>query len=262
MLNEWPLILFTTLGQTGAGLALFAGLQSLTATDDEALAVKPGLQFLLAALLMGAGFGFAAMHLGSPGRMFNSMAQLGSSALSQEGLAGMLTAILCGVAGVSGLKGRVNKALAGTAAVACLVFVYTMARIYASMTTVPTWSTPLTPVSFFGAALFAGGALFGATAKADIPGLPMATLGMILGGLMLLVSIPLQAQSALELVNEPAVLNCLGACSAVLLGLALAGGMLGNARPRVRIPAFLLGLGGVLLARTLFYGLHTTLIMH
>ena len=262
MLSEWPLILFTTLGQTGAGLALFAGIHTLCGGEDDGLALKPGLQFLLAALIMGLGFGFAALHLGSPDRMFNSMARLGSSALSQEGLAGMLAAGLCAVAGISGLKGRVNTGLAGGALGLCLVFVFTMARIYASMDTVPTWNTPVTHVSFFGAAIFTGAALSGLLGKSQGPARGSVILGVVWGGILLLAVLPLQAQSAVGWVNELGAINCLAACSGAAIVLGVAGGVLGQYRSRVRLSAFALAWVGVLLARTLFYGLHTTLIMH
>ncbi|MCG8533208.1 MAG: dimethyl sulfoxide reductase anchor subunit, partial [Desulfovibrionales bacterium] len=250
--------LFTTLGQTGAGLALFAGLHALAAGEDSPL--KPGRYLLLAALLMGAGFGFAALHLGSPDRMFNSMARLGSSALSQEGLAGMLAAVSCFVAGISGVRGRVNPALAGVAMALSLFFVFTMGRVYTSMATVPTWSSSATHVSFFGAALFAGASLFMTLGKSRVR--PPVIWGLILGAALLVSVLPIQLQSAVGRVDSLGPLNCLAACSGICIALGLGGGIWGGQRPALGPAALGLTLVGILLGRTLFYGLHTTLIMY
>ena len=262
MLAEWPLVLFTTLGQAGAGLAVFAALHGFMAAQDDTLSLKPGFIFILSALLMAAGFGFATLHLGSPDRIFNAMAQLGSSPLSQEGLVGMLALGAAFAAGVSGLKGRVVTPLAGISLVLALAFVFTMGRIYAAMTTVPTWSNWMTYASFYGSAIFLGGALFSGLGKGSTPAGVAGAGGVVLGGILILVTLPMQVALATRYLADLGSVKDLAAWGLCFTALGLGLSCIGLVKSRLRIPAVLVGLAGVLLARAVFYGIHITLILH
>ncbi len=70
--HEWPLVLFTVLGQCVAGGLIVTGLGWMaTSGDQRTQASIVRSQFLLW-IVMGIGFIASMMHLGSPLRAFNS----------------------------------------------------------------------------------------------------------------------------------------------------------------------------------------------
>ena len=87
--HEWPLVLFTVLGQCVVGATIVSGLAGWRwgPTGSPAAA---GAQYVFIWLLMGIGFLASVMHLGSPLRAFNSLNRIGASALSNEIASGAL----------------------------------------------------------------------------------------------------------------------------------------------------------------------------
>lgn len=88
--HEWPLVLFTVLGQTVVGALIVSGLGWMAVKDDAAARqrIVRGMFFLW--LVMGVAFLASVMHLGSPLRAFNSLNRVGASGLSNEIAAGSL----------------------------------------------------------------------------------------------------------------------------------------------------------------------------
>lgn len=88
--HEWPLVLFTVLGQCVVGATLVSGLGWLSLTNQREAQQRLVRSMFFIWLLMGIGFLASVMHLGSPLRAFNSLNRVGPSALSNEIASGAL----------------------------------------------------------------------------------------------------------------------------------------------------------------------------
>ena len=87
--HEWPLVIFTVLGQCVVGALIVSGIGWFAAKNDaDRQHIIRGMFFLW--LLMGIGFIASVMHLGSPLRAFNSLNRIGASGLSNEIAAGSI----------------------------------------------------------------------------------------------------------------------------------------------------------------------------
>lgn len=87
--HEWPLVIFTVLGQCVVGALIVSGIGWFAAKNDaDRQRIVRGMFFLW--LLMGVGFIASVMHLGSPLRAFNSLNRIGASGLSNEIAAGSI----------------------------------------------------------------------------------------------------------------------------------------------------------------------------
>ena len=87
--HEWPLVIFTVLGQCVVGALIVSGIGWFAAKNDaDRQRIVRGMFFLW--LLMGIGFIASVMHLGSPLRAFNSLNRIGDSGLSNEIAAGSI----------------------------------------------------------------------------------------------------------------------------------------------------------------------------
>ena len=82
--HEWPLVLFTVLGQCVVGATIVSGLGWLALGDQREARRRLVRNMFFIWLLMGIGFLASVMHLGSPLRAFNSLNRIGASALSNE----------------------------------------------------------------------------------------------------------------------------------------------------------------------------------
>ena len=81
--HEWPLVIFTVLGQCVVGALIVSGIGWFAAKNNaDRQHIIRGMFFLW--LLMGIGFIASVMHLGSPLRAFNSLNRIGASGLSNE----------------------------------------------------------------------------------------------------------------------------------------------------------------------------------
>ena len=74
--HEWPLVLFTVLGQSVAGAIIVSGLGwlSLNNNSEARQRLVRGMFFIW--LIMGIGFLASIIHLGSPLRAFNDDVQV------------------------------------------------------------------------------------------------------------------------------------------------------------------------------------------
>lgn len=163
-LSEWPLIIFTVLGQCVAGGYIVMSYALLAHSEGQQQRQRIVLAMLGLWILMGLGFIASIIHLGSPFRAFNSLNRVGSSALSNEIASGSLFFV---AGGLWWLLTMVNKLPVVASRVWMIitmvlgvVFVWMMSRVYNSIDTVPTWNTNWTTANFFLTALI-GGPLLG-----------------------------------------------------------------------------------------------------
>ncbi|WP_437614621.1 DmsC/YnfH family molybdoenzyme membrane anchor subunit [Erwinia sp. V71] len=245
--HEWPLILFTVLGQCVVGGVGVTGLA----------------------------FVASILHLGSPLRAFNSLNRLGHSALSNEIAAGSLFFALGGLWWLLSVLGKMPQQLGRVwmiiTLLAGLLFVFAMTRVY-QIETVPTWHNSYTTLSFFFTVLL-GGPLLGILllqlaryplqsnrlAQISVMAL-LLTLAVILLQSSELASIHNSEQQATALIPHYALLQI---CRVALLVAGLGCWLCPLLRRRpLAIPAltagFVLVVAGEVIGRALFYGLHMT----
>lgn len=131
--HEWPLVLFTVLGQCVAGALIVSGCGWLTAKDELAKQRIVRSMFFLW-LVMDIAFLASVMHLGSPLRAFNSLNKIGASALSNEIASGSLFFAVGGLWWLVAFLGKMPAALGKIwlllSMLLGLVFVFAMTNVY------------------------------------------------------------------------------------------------------------------------------------
>ncbi|MGS3696748.1 dimethyl sulfoxide reductase anchor subunit family protein [Citrobacter freundii] len=156
--HEWPLVLFTVLGQCVAGALIVSGYGWLTAKDELVKQRIVRSMFFLW-LVMGIAFLASVMHSGSPLRAFNSLNRIGASALSNEIASGSLFFAVGGlwwlVAFLGKMPATLGKIWLLLSMLLGLVFVYAMTNVY-QIDTVPTWYNGYTTLAFFMTMLLSG----------------------------------------------------------------------------------------------------------
>ncbi|HCA5735652.1 TPA: dimethyl sulfoxide reductase anchor subunit family protein [Citrobacter freundii] len=156
--HEWPLVLFTVLGQCVAGALIVSGYGRLT-TKDDAVKQRIVRSMFFLWLVMGIAFLASVMHLGSPLRAFNSLNRIGASALSNEIASGSLFFAVGGlwwlVAFLGKMPATLGKIWLLLSMLLGLVFVYAMTNVY-QIDTVPTWYNGYTTLAFFMTMLLSG----------------------------------------------------------------------------------------------------------
>ena len=193
MAPAWSMIFFTTLAGTGQGLLL-----ALVGVDWAArlgLLAQPGRAFHLAGAagvlaLCGAGLVAATFHLGHPLRAWRAVMMWRTSWLSREVI--VLPAFMVVVAlwgGLQWLGGAPSMAIAAVASVLALLLFICTGMIYAAVTVIREWASPLTPLCFgllgIASGLLLAAALAGYTATALAPALAWgALLALGLAGLV------------------------------------------------------------------------------
>lgn len=150
--HEWPLVLFTVLGQSVAGAIIVSGLGWLSLNNNSEARQRVVRCMFFIWLVMGIGFLASIVHLGSPLRAFNSLNRIGASALSNEIASGALFFAVGGFWWLVTIVGKMPKVLAKawlllTMLLGCL-FVLEMTMVY-QIDTVPTWYNAYTTVAFF-----------------------------------------------------------------------------------------------------------------
>ena len=156
--HEWPLVLFTVLGQCVAGALIVSGYGWLT-TKDDAVKQRIVRSMFFLWLVMGIAFLASVMHLGSPLRAFNSLNRIGASALSNEIASGSLFFAVGGLWWLVAFLGKMPAALGKIwlllSMLLGLVFVFAMTNVY-QIDTVPTWYNGYTTLAFFMTMLLSG----------------------------------------------------------------------------------------------------------
>ncbi|QJT80581.1 dimethyl sulfoxide reductase anchor subunit family protein [Kosakonia sp. MUSA4] len=162
--HEWPLVLFTVLGQCVAGGLIVSGIVWMNANDDRIGQVRIVRSQVLLWVLMGIGFIASMMHLGSPLRAFNSLNRVGASALSNEIAAGSLFFAVGGfwwlVSWLGKMPASLSRIWLAISMLLGVLFVWAMTRVY-QIDTVPTWHNGYTTAAFF-LTMLVGGPLLAA----------------------------------------------------------------------------------------------------
>ncbi|EOV0997166.1 DmsC/YnfH family molybdoenzyme membrane anchor subunit [Edwardsiella piscicida] len=271
--HEWPLMIFTVLGQSVAGafIVMAAVLLRGRLEADRALRVQGRMFFLW--LLLGIAFVASVLHLGSPLRALNSLNRIGVSGLSNEILCGSLFFAAGGLYWLLAVLGKMPVALGRlwlmlTMALA-LLFVWAMSQVY-QINTVPTWYSGYTTLSFF-VTMLIGGPLLGylllRSVEMDSASLRLlscfaALVGVVAAGMQGsgLATIHSAVQQAYALVPDFAGLLALRSVLLALgLGCWLCPLLRGKAPSLTTLTlALILVLAGELVGRGVFYGLHMT----
>ncbi|HEY1847368.1 MAG TPA: dimethyl sulfoxide reductase anchor subunit family protein [Buttiauxella sp.] len=277
--HEWPLMIFTVLGQCVAGGFIVMALALMLGVKDREQKKRVEWSMIVLWVLMGIGFIASIMHLGSPLRAFNSLNRIGDSALSNEIASG---SVFFAVGGFWWLITVLGKMPAGLGRlwmmltmVLGVVFVWMMCRVYL-IDTVPTWFSAYTPLGFF-LTMFIGGPLLGCLLLrfAGVTGwgmriLPVITLVALLVSTIVVLLQGMALATIHSSIQQAAVLipqyGSLMAWRIVLLAIALACWIvpqLKGRQPNVGMLtlAFILVFAGELIGRGVFYGLHMTVGM-
>lgn len=277
--HEWPLMIFTVLGQCVAGGFIVMALALLNGVDDRAQQKRVQWAMIVLWVLMGIGFIASILHLGSPLRAFNSLNRIGASALSNEIASGSVFFAVGGFWWLITVMGKMPAALGKLWMILTMVlgvfFVWMMCRVYL-IDTVPTWYSVYTPLSFF-LTMFIGGPLLGylLLRTAGVTGwgmrlLPVITLaGLIVSTVVVLLqgmelaTIQSSIQQASALIPQYGTLMSWRLALLVVALVCWIVPQLKGRQPNVGLLtlAFVLVVAGELIGRGVFYGLHMTVGM-
>lgn len=276
--HEWPLVLFTVLGQCVVGAVIVMGLAWNSASNNSELQQKMVRSMFFIWVLMGIAFLASVMHLGSPLRAFNSLNRVGQSALSNEIASGSVFFAVGGfwwlIAVLKKMPLAIGRVWLAATMVLGLVFVWAMTRVY-QIDTVPTWHNSYTTLSFFTTVVL-GGPLLGTLllravdysfhpiklAALSVLALFVAVAIIVLQGSEL-SAIQSSVQHASALVPDYASLQV---WRIVLLALGLGCWicpLLRRVQPKTPglLIGFILIVVGECIGRGIFYGLHMTVGM-
>ena len=277
--HEWPLMVFTVLGQCVAGGFIVMALALMTGISERTQQKRVHWAMIVLWVLMGIGFIASVLHLGSPLRAFNSLNRIGESALSNEIASGSVFFAVGGFWWLVTVLGKMPQALGKIWMVLTMIlgvfFVWMMCRVYL-IDTVPTWYSAYTPLSFF-LTMFIGGPLLGylLLRVAGVTGWGMRVLPAIslLAVLASSVVVMLQGMELATIQSSIAQASALVPQFGALMSwrlLVLAAALVcwivpqlkgGQASPAVLAFAFVLVIAGELIGRGVFYGLHMTVGM-
>lgn len=157
--HEWPLVLFTVLGQCVVGAVIVMSYAWNQASNNSELQHKMLRPMFFIWLLMGIAFIASVMHLGSPLRAFNSLNRIGESALSNEIASGSVFFAAGGfwwlISILKKMPAAIGKIWLVITVLLGVFFVTAMTRVY-QIDTVPTWHNGYTTLSFFLTVLLTG----------------------------------------------------------------------------------------------------------
>ncbi|WP_145514214.1 dimethyl sulfoxide reductase anchor subunit family protein [Yersinia massiliensis] len=277
--HEWPLMVFTVLGQCVVGGFIVLGLALILGDLNRGQQQRLHRSMFVLWVLMALAFIASTLHLGSPMRAFNSLSQVGESALSNEIAAGSAFFAVAGIYWLLAVFGKMPVVLGKIwlviAMILGVVFVYAMCRVY-SIDTVPTWDNLYTPLGFALTTLIIGPMLgYLLLQWSGIHGYMMQQLPLIsvLAVIISIASVIMQAaslpliyssvQQASELIP---LYGTLMVWRLVLLVLGLGCWICPLIRGRAPMTlgmvfAVLLMIAGELIGRGVFYGLHMTVGM-
>lgn len=276
--HEWPLMVFTVLGQCVVGAFIVLAIALLTRRSaEEYRRIHLSMFFLW--VLMAVAFIASVLHLGSPLRAFNSLNRLGASPLSNEIGSGSLFFALGGIYWLLAMINKMPRALGKVWLIVTMLagvgFVYAMCRVY-EINTVPTWDNAYTAFHF-GLTVLIGGPVLGylLLRGANINGsglrfLPVVSVAALLVSLSVVVmqsaslaSINSSVQAASSLIPQYGVLS-VSRLVLIVLGLGCwICPLILRKRPAIAsmVLAFVLVFAGELIGRAIFYGLHMTVGM-
>lgn len=277
--HEWPLMVFTVLGQCVAGGFIVMALALLTGISDRVLQKRVHWAMIVLWVLMGIGFIASVLHLGSPLRAFNSLNRIGDSALSNEIASGSVFFAVGGFWWLVTVLGKMPQVLGKIWMVLTMIlgvfFVWMMCKVYL-IDTVPTWYSVYTPLTFF-LTMFIGGPLLGylLLRVAGVTGWGMrllpaiSLLAIVASAVVMMLQSTELATIHSSIAQASALVPQYGALMSwrlLLLSAALICWIVpqlkgGLASPAVLTFAFVLMIAGELIGRGVFYGLHMTVGM-
>ena len=276
--HEWPLVLFTVLGQCVVGATIITGMGWLAARNERADERRIVLNMFFLWVIMGIAFFASVLHLGSPLRAFNSLNRIGSSALSNEIASGSVFFAVGGFWWLLSVIGKMPATLGRIwlviSMVLGLIFVWAMTRVY-QIDTVPTWYNGYTTASFFLTVVLTGplfAALLLKLAKVPFNGKFFASLSVL--ALLASLAVVVMQTSELGFIHSSvqqanALLPDWGRLQVWRFVLLLAGLGCWLCPLLRRVPSHSIGLAiglllvlaGEFIGRGLFYGLHMTVGM-
>jgi len=277
--HEWPLMVFTVLGQCVAGGFIVMALALLTGVSDRVQQKRVHWAMIVLWVLMGIGFMASVLHLGSPLRAFNSLNRIGESALSNEIASGSVFFAVGGFWWLVTVLGKMPQVLGKIWMMLTMIlgvfFVWMMCKVYL-IDTVPTWYSVYTPLSFF-LTMFIGGPLLGylLLRVAGVTGwgmrlLPAISLLAVVVSSMVVMLQGMDLSTIHSSIMQASALvpeyGALMSWRLLVLALALACWIIpqlkgGQPNPAVLTFAFVLVIVGELIGRGVFYGLHMTVGM-
>ncbi|WP_413484063.1 DmsC/YnfH family molybdoenzyme membrane anchor subunit [Morganella psychrotolerans] len=278
-IHEWPLMFFTTLGQSVAGAFIIMAAVLLSGKLTPEMNRKVHYSMFGLWVLMGIGFLLSMMHMGTPMRAFNAFNRLGSSSLSNEIAAGSVFFAAGGfywlLAVLNKMPAALGKLWLVVVMILAVVFIYAIPQVY-QIATVPTWNTPYTTIHFVLTALLGGpllAALLLRMAGFDLRCVSWLPVVSIIALVVSVIAVTAQGfdlggiRSSVQ--NASALVPDFGMFMGwrmVLLALGLACWVLPLVRrtnPPVimMLAGFVLVLGGEIIGRGIFYGLHMTVGM-
>ena len=276
--HEWPLVLFTVLGQCVVGATIITGMGWLAARNERADERRIVLNMFFLWVIMGIAFFASVLHLGSPLRAFNSLNRIGSSALSNEIASGSVFFAVGGfwwlLSVIGKMPARLGRIWLVISMVLGLIFVWAMTRVY-QIDTVPTWYNGYTTASFFLTVVLTGplfAALLLKLAKVPFNGKFFASLSVL--ALLASLAVVVMQTSELGFIHSSvqqanALLPDWGRLQVWRFVLLLAGLGCWLCPLLRRVPSHAIGLAiglllvlaGEFIGRGLFYGLHMTVGM-
>lgn len=276
--HEWPLMVFTVLGQCVVGAFIVLAIALLTQrSKEEVRRIHLSMFFLWA--LMAIAFIASVLHLGSPLRAFNSLNRLGASPLSNEICSGSFFFALGGIYWLLAMVNKMPRVMGKIWLIVTMLagigFVYAMCRVY-EIDTVPTWDNAYT-FFHFGLTVLIGGPVLGylLLRGANISGCGLRLLPVIsLAALVVSMAVVMLQSASLAGINSSvqaasALIPQYGSLSVWRLVLVILGlgcwfyPLIMRKRPALAsmILAFVLVFAGELIGRAIFYGLHMTVGM-
>ncbi|EUD07600.1 DmsC/YnfH family molybdoenzyme membrane anchor subunit [Providencia alcalifaciens] len=157
-MHELPLVFFTVLGQSAAGLFLLAYIaKKMGSIDDNQLKTANIIGFIIVMI----GLGIGALHVGQPLRFFNMLLGVGRSPMSNEAF---LSGVFVGCAAATlffthFVKQAALRELSNIVAVISgLAFVWSIPQVY-NIATIANWDTQFTTLQMWTTLFVGGGAL-------------------------------------------------------------------------------------------------------
>ncbi|ATM84783.1 dimethyl sulfoxide reductase anchor subunit [Yersinia massiliensis] len=277
--HEWPLMVFTVLGQCVVGGFIVLGLALILGDLNRGQQQRLHRSMFVLWVLMALAFIASTLHLGSPMRAFNSLNQVGESALSNEIAAGSAFFAVAGIYWLLAVFDKMPVVLGKIwlviAMILGVVFVYAMCRVY-SIDTVPTWDNLYTPLGFALTTLIIGPMLgYLLLQWSGVNGYMMQQLPLIsvlaviisvASVIMQAASLPMIYSSVQQATDLIPLYGTLMVWRLVLLVLGLGCWICPLIRGRAPMTlgmvfAVLLMMAGELIGRGVFYGLHMTVGM-
>lgn len=158
--TDWPLVVFTLLVQTAAGLVVVAEIAALSGGAAARGLLKYGEPCCLGLGVVGLAVSFA--HLGAPMHSPYALLNIAHSWLSREiAVTSLFLAVLVALVAARSFRPALAGPLAALAAALGVVTVLVMSQVY-MIVTVPAWDSPATVVDFAGTAALLGALAAGA----------------------------------------------------------------------------------------------------